>query len=124
MFWIQIWVLKKFLDRSASFFGKETHDHVKTIRNVVWRPKMEFFIKMHLNKCMFSLCFLRFPHFESKIDFLIIVSDDSAWVCLEKLKKDVCSTKNLNISPKSKKNITNKKIKSMKNKVPCGPVGL
>ena len=33
MFWVQNLFLEKFLDRSASFFGQETHEHVKTIKN-------------------------------------------------------------------------------------------
>ena len=53
MCWIQNLVLKKFLDRSASFFGQEAHEHVKTIKNIVWRTNMTFFIKIHLKKVCF-----------------------------------------------------------------------
>ena len=43
--------------------------------------------KFHLKKKCFPYVFLRFPHFGSKTDFLMKCLDDSAWLCLEKLKK-------------------------------------
>ena len=53
MFWFKIWFLKKILNRSVSFFGQETHEHVKTIKNVVWMPKTVFFRKC-IKQSMFS----------------------------------------------------------------------
>ena len=45
--------LMKFLDDSASFFGQETHEHVKTIKKGCLEAKNGIFVKMHLKK-MFS----------------------------------------------------------------------
>ena len=52
--------LKKFLDRSALFFGQETHEHVQTIKNAVWNQKLSFFRK---------------NAFEEKYVFLMFSSD-------------------------------------------------
>ena len=38
----------------GSFFGQKTQEHVKTIKNIVWRSKTTFFVKMCLNK---KICF-------------------------------------------------------------------
>ena len=93
-FGFKIWFLKTFLDRSASFFGQETHEHVKTIRKRCLEAKNHLFRKMQLTKrhvfpkvfppC--SDCWSNFAHFGSKTDFLMKFLDDSAWFCLEKLK--------------------------------------
>ena len=43
MIWIQIWFLKKFLDRSVSFLCQETHEHVKTIKQRCLETKNHVF---------------------------------------------------------------------------------
>ena len=65
MFWFnfacfgfKIWFLKKFLDRSVSFLGQETHEHVKTIKKRFLETSNVFFAKIHFKK----ICFPgRFP---------------------------------------------------------------
>ena len=49
----KIGFLKKFLDRSASLFGQETHEHVKTIKKHCLEAKNIIFIKNALKR-MFS----------------------------------------------------------------------
>ena len=46
---------------------------------------------------MFSVCFLGFPYFGFQTDFLMEFLDDSAWFCLEKLKKHVFQPKTLKL---------------------------
>ena len=43
MVWVQSWIMKRFLDRSASFFGQETHEHVKTIKKRCLETKHSIF---------------------------------------------------------------------------------
>ena len=51
--------------------------------------KKFIFRKNAFRKDVFSLCFLRFPHFGSKTDFLMKFLDDSAAFLPEKLKNQV-----------------------------------
>ena len=44
-FGFKIRFLKKFLDRSVSFFGQETHEHVKTIKKRCLEAKNNIFRK-------------------------------------------------------------------------------
>ena len=76
---------------------------LKPSKNVVWMPKM-IIRKNAFRKGMFSRrlslhvpTFGPFAHFGSETDFLMKFLDDSAWFCLEKLKKRVVSTKNFEI---------------------------
>ena len=48
------------------------------------------------------MCSLNFAYFGSKIDFLRVFPDDSAWLCVEKLQKHGFETKNLQIYSKIK----------------------
>ena len=84
----------KCLDRSVSFFGQETREHVKAIKKRCLEAKNVILRKTILKKGMFpegfppcSDCWSNFAHFGSKTDFLMKFIDDSAWLCLEKLKK-------------------------------------
>ena len=81
--------MKKFLDRSASFFGQETHEHVKPLKTLSGGKQFHFYHEHALKKVCFLYVFLRFPHFGSKTDFLMKFLNDSAWLCLEKLK-NIC----------------------------------
>ena len=93
--------LKYFRRRSASFFGQETHEHVKTIKKHCLKAKNEIFRKSELKKVCCPYVFVRLPHFGSKIDCLMKFLDDSAWLCLEKLKKHVFQLKTLIFDQKS-----------------------
>ena len=126
-FRFKIVFLKEFLDRSASFFGQETHEHVKIMKKRCLEAQMTFFHK-NLFKNMFSLCFPPNSIIGSKTDFLIKLLDDSAWLCLEKLKNIFFQPKTLIFDQQSEKYQTNPKniIKMHENtgfaRVPCGPV--
>ena len=47
MFWVQNLFLKKFLNRSASFFGQEAHEQVKTSKKRYLEAKHDIFVEMH-----------------------------------------------------------------------------
>ena len=80
--------LRWFHNRSVSFLGQETQEHIKTIKKRCLEVKNDIFsYKCILKKVCFPYVFLRFPHFGSKTDFLIKLLNDSAWFCMEKLKK-------------------------------------
>ena len=51
--------LKKFLDRSASLFGQETHEHVETIKKLCLETKNTIFINFYVI-ALFCYVFLIF----------------------------------------------------------------
>ena len=50
-FFVQNWILKKFLDRSVSFLRQQTHEHVKTIKKGCLEANTTFFRKSAFKKC-------------------------------------------------------------------------
>ena len=70
-FGFKIVFLKKFLDRSASFFGQETHEHVKTIKKLGLEAKNGIFLKSFLGKnIIFGLQTTFFDGFNMLMSFL------------------------------------------------------
>ena len=120
MFWFQNLLLRWFHNRSVSFLRQETHEHVKTIKKRCLEANNDIFRKKNLWKryvfpkafppCsdFWSTC----AHFGSKTGFLMKFLNDSAWLCLEKLKEHVFQPESLpfnkrilNIPQKIKKKI-------------------
>ena len=54
MFWVQNLFFKKVLDRSVSFFGQETHEHVRTIKKRCLEAKNYIFRKNAFKNNLFS----------------------------------------------------------------------
>ena len=64
-------------------WARNLKNTVFLIKNIVWRLKKRIFKKNELLK----------KHRRSKIDLLMKFLDDSAWFCMEKLKKHSFETK-------------------------------
>ena len=71
MFGFKIYFLKKFLDRSASFFGQQTHEHVKALKKCCPEAKKYLFFYSFLRKtCDFCLQTAFFDGFNVLMSFL------------------------------------------------------
>ena len=83
--------LRWFYKRSQTHFGQKPEEHRVSIKNHCLEVKnVDFWEKMGYGKKKWS-----------KTDFLIRILNDSAWFCMEKLKKHSFETKKQNNLPKT-----------------------
>ena len=95
--------LKQFLDRSASFFGQEIHEHLKTIKKCCVEAKNDDFRKSGFKKDVFSLCFPPISTFRIQNWLFYKISRWFCMVLLGEAEKHVLPTQNFNIWPKIQK---------------------